>query len=40
MIPDFQTIINGTELMTENSVGVATKMNYEIKKMDSDYFEE
>jgi len=36
-------LINGkelAELMIENGVGVATKMNYEIKKMDSDYFEE
>ena len=36
-------LINGkelAELMIENGVGVATKMNYEIKKMDTDYFEE
>jgi len=36
-------LINGkelAELMIEYGVGVATKMNYEVKKMDSDYFEE
>jgi len=36
-------LINGkqlAELMIEYGVGVATKMNYEVKKVDSDYFEE
>jgi restriction system protein len=28
------------ELMIENNVGLTTKINYEIKKIDSDYFEE
>lgn len=28
------------ELMIEHNVGLATKTNYEIKKIDSDYFEE
>jgi len=28
------------ELMIEHNVGVAIKINYEVKKMDSDYFEE
>jgi len=36
-------LINGrelAELMIEYGVGVATKINYEVKKMDNDYFEE
>jgi len=28
------------DLMIEYGVGVTTKFNYEVKKMDSDYFEE
>jgi len=36
-------LINGkelAELMIEHGVGVSTKINYEVKKMDIDYFEE
>jgi restriction system protein len=36
-------LINGirlANLMIEHNVGVATKINYEVKKIDSDYFEE
>ena len=36
-------LIDGQDLanlMIENGVGVSTKINYEIKKMDTDYFEE
>ena len=36
-------LINGQDLanlMIEHSIGVSTKINYEIKRMDTDYFEE
>ena len=29
-----------TELMIENNIGLSTQINYEIKKIDTDYFEE
>ena len=42
-VPKFEELIDGQELtqfMIEFNVGVSIKKTYDVKKIDSDYFEE